>query len=844
MSNRYFECTTCNDNSPITFVADDELVPLYNGIQSGFICGLNSDASLYEGFIFGDGFNNVVTDIVTQDDGKIIVVGGFTSYNGNSTNRIIRLNPDGTVDNQFIYGTGFNATVQVIVLQPDGKILIGGDFTSYKGVSVGRIIRLNSNGSIDDAFVTGTGFGNGFVATINLQPDGTMIVGGNMFSYDGNSINGIVKLGSNGSIDNTFITGSGFDNIVFTFELQSDGKILVGGMFTNYNGTTTNYIVRLNSNGSIDNTFVTGFGFNAPVHKILISSNGKILVCGQFTDYNGTTTNFIVRLNSNGSIDNTFVTGSGFDNVVNTFELQSDGKIVVGGSFNSYDGNISSRLVRLTSNGSFDSSFDVGDGFDNDVNTIQIQNNQTLLIGGYFTNYKKTIISNLIRLNISGLYDNSLRYYFGPSGSVRTISIQDDEKIILGGDFQNYENVPVNYIVRINSDGTLDNTFNLGTGFNNVVNTTIIQSDGKILVGGEFNDYDGGLFEKIIRLNSDGSVEGTFNIGSGFDGPVFTIDIQQDNKIIVGGNFSDFDGNQVGFIARLNANGTFDNTFVTGIGFDDIVYDVKIQSDGKILVVGDFTNYDSNTIKRIIRLNTDGSIDVGFNVGGGLNGEAFTVDIQTDGKIIVGGDFSDYDGIPANKIVRINTDGTIDNTFVNGIGFNGVVRDVKIQDDGKILVVGDFEEYNGTGAKRIIRLNSDGSIDGTFVYGTGFNSEVYTIAIQSDNKILVGGVFNEYPLRSGVFQLVEGNCVTIDSYGVVSRGPSERFFTFGPFISCSECTTPDDSSGIESIICVSCDDPESVTGTTVPHGIYLDERGRAIAQINTVGMGGFNGLNN
>jgi uncharacterized delta-60 repeat protein len=294
----------------------------------------------------------------------------------------------------------------------------------------------------------------------------------------------------------------------------------------------------------------------------------------------------------------------------------------------------------------------------------------------------------------------------------------------------------------------------------------------------------------------------------------------------------------------LNTDGTIDNTFVTGAGFTGPVINIKIQPDGKILVVGDFGSYDSISAKNIIRLNADGSIDGGFVIGGGLSGPTYTIDIQTDGKIIVGGDFNQYDGIPANRIVRINTDGSIDNTFVNGNGFNGIVYDVKIQDDGKIIVGGDFEEYDTNSYRKIIRLNTDGSIDTTFIVGSGFNSTVFTIQVQNDGKVVVGGSFTSYPLKSGIFQLSEGNCVFIDNYEIVSRNTPNGFFTFGPFISCSECTTPDDSPGTESIICLTCDDPESVTSTSVPHGVYLNEQGRAIAQINTVGIGGFNGLNN
>ena len=509
--------------------------------------------------------------------------------------------------------------------------------------------------------------------------------------------------------------------------------------------------------------------------------------------YGGIPAYYIIGLNSVGSIDESFISGTGFDGTVRTIKIQSDGKILVGGDFIGYDGTPSIFIIRLNSDGSIDDTFDIGSGF---------------------------------------------------SWIVRTIDIQSDGKILVGGQFATYDGTSSNYIIRLNSDGSIDNTFDIGGGFNSSVYTIQIQIDGKILVGGTFIGYDGTPSSGIIRLNSDGSIDNTFVIGNGFDNWVNTIQVQSDGKILAGGAFTSYSGTVSNYIIRLNSDGSIDNTFEIGDGFDGVVNTIVLQSDEKILVGGDFSNYDSITSKRIIRLNSDGSIDNTFEIGDGFDTAVYTIQIQSDGKILVGGGFTDYDGIPSNRIIRLNSDGSIDNTFVNGNGFDDIVYTIEIQTDGKILVGGGFSEYDTAPSSRIIRLNSDGSIDNTFVIGTGFDISVNTIQIQPDEKILVGGAFSSYPLNSGVFQLREGNCVSIDSYGVVSRNQPERLITFGPFISCIECSTPDDSAGVESIICISCDDVYSVTATTVPHAIYLNNQGRAISQINTVGIGGFNGLNN
>lgn len=841
MSNRIFNCNTCNDNSPITFVANDETVPLYYGIPSQNIISLNSDGSFNDGFIYGGGFNGAVKTIEIQTDGKILVGGDFTIYDGIGSNSIIRLNSDGSFDTTFNIGTGFNDVVHAIKIQSDGKILVGGSFTTYNGTSASRIIRLNPDGIVDTTFDYGSGF-DGAVFTIGLFSDSELFVGGGFLNYNGNSSAKIIRLFSDGSVDNSFFVGSGFDSTVFDIVYYGSTEMLVGGAFTTYDGNPYNFIIRLGYGGGVLPYNSGNPGPNGVVFSIGISVS-YVYLGGDFTEYNGNISNRIVSLNFAGE----FISGlgDGFNSTVLNLNTQEYGKIFVSGDFQTFNGIPAKGIIKLNDDSTVDTTFDVDTGFDGVVNLVQIKSDQTLLVGGgSFANYQPTVINGLIKLNNSGTYNNSLKYKIGFNKAVRTISPQNDGKLIVGGEFQFFDGVQVNSVTRLNSDGTIDDTFNTGTGFNGDVFTSVIQSDNKILIGGGFTEYDGNPSYGIVRIDTDGTYDSTFTIGSGFNNIVRIITTQSDGKILVGGDFDVYIGNGSKYIVRINTDGTYDPTFAIGGGFNDNVYTIALQSNGKILIGGGFTDYNGTPTNRIIRLNSNGSIDGTFLYGNGFDAEVNTIVIQSDGKILVGGAFTDYDGIPINNIIRLNSNGSIDNTFITGVGFGGKVYTMTIQSDGKILVGGGFTSYDNVGSNFIIRLNSDGSVDPSFVYGDGFNDEVFSIELLSGNDIIVGGVFTSYPLKSGVFQLVEGNCVSIDSYDIVSRNPVEKFFSFGPFDSCTECTTPDDSPGTESIICLTCDDPESVTSTTVPHGVYLDERGRAIAQINTVGMGGFNGLNN
>jgi uncharacterized delta-60 repeat protein len=291
----------------------------------------------------------------------------------------------------------------------------------------------------------------------------------------------------------------------------------------------------------------------------------------------------------------------------------------------------------------------------------------------------------------------------------------------------------------LNSDGSIDGDFSIGSGFDGSVNCITTQSDGKILVGGVFTDYNGTGSNYIVRLNSDGSVDNTFSIGTGFDGQVTSIAIQSDGKILVGGAFTDYNGTGSNYIVRLNSDGSIDNTFSIGTGFDAGVSSIVIQSDGKILVGGGSTTYNGVSLNFIIRLNSDGSIDTDFSIGNGFDDIVIHIAVQSDGKILVGGQFGSYNGTSSDRIIRLNSDGSIDGDFSIGTGFDNNVRFITTQSDNKILVGGEFDSYNGVNSNRMIRLNSDGSIQYSFDDTLG---QVSSIAIQSDGNVLVGGYFN------------------------------------------------------------------------------------------------------
>lgn len=358
-----------------------------------------------------------------------------------------------------------------------------------------------------------------------------------------------------GAVDPTFDPGTGTNASVLTTALTSDGKVLIGGQFTNFNGSPTARCHRLNTNGTSDVAFAS---FQNDLYKMLLQPDGKVIFAGTFTSCNiggVVMINRIVRSNADGTIDNTFVTNTstGADNTIQELALQSDGKILVGGFFNNYGGNTTFKLIRLNANGSPDYTMVVNG---TSVNALAVQSDDKVLIGGNFSQVGGQSCPNFTRINSDMTDDAAFRANLGTgfNNVVHDIAIQSDGKIVVVGDFTQLNGSPAPRIVRLNQDGTRDNTFN-PTGFNNIVYCVAVTADDQILAGGQFTQYVvGSNYHSLVMLNQDGTLDNTFSMNVQADAKVRSLSIQADGKIIVGGQFTQIGGASHAGIARLNGS--------------------------------------------------------------------------------------------------------------------------------------------------------------------------------------------------------------------------------------------------------------------------------------------------
>lgn len=356
----------------------------------------------------------------------------------------------------------------------------------------------------------------------------------------------------------------------------------------------------------------------------------------------------------------------------------------------------------------------------------------------------KKIIQLLILIFNSFVFaqDGTLDTNFNSGGvsadkAINTIALQPDGKIIIGGRFDFYNGIPSKYVARLNTDGTLDPTFNVGTGVSSYVYALAVLPNGKIIIAGDFTSYNGVTANRIARLNADGTLDTTFNAGGvGASLTVFAVAVQADGKIIIGGDFSTYNGVQKYGVARLNANGTLDTSFSTALDSPGIRA-LSLQADGKVIFAGAMP-------KGIARLNANGTADTTFDAGTGTSSFVFSTSIQSDGKIIATGQFNNFNNMVVRGFVRLNADGSIDTTFNHtALTGSGAILASVTQNDGKIILGGTLS-IDGFSIKRIVRLNTNGTVDHTFTQGTGFDEPLYCLALQNDGKILAGGAFREY----------------------------------------------------------------------------------------------------
>jgi uncharacterized delta-60 repeat protein len=739
--------------------------------QCDFLARLNADGSLDTNFIINP--LDSVTTVVYEPDGKLLIGGTFTQVypendlSPSATLYCARINADGSVDETFYPSP--NQAVNAIAVQEDGNVLIGGFFTSLqpldKATATPRmyLARVNSYGVPDSTIAPDDA---GTVFTTLTLPNGQYLVGGTFLSIGGVTRSYFARLNADGSLDNTFAVT--INGPVQAMALQSDGKILIGGSFSQVDGFSRLNMARLNPDGTLDGPFNPTP--NSTVNAILPLSTGQILIGGGFSAFtpNGSTTafglNYLARLNSDGSLDLTFNPNP--SGGVFAIAQLSDGRLVVAGGFTTIAGYTRSFIARLQANGDIDTN-----SFDPEANSVvyavAIQSDGKVIIGGGFNGvqpqtakaavattlrnapnapqtvlpaagvsaYVPIYVNHLARLNTDGTLDTT--FFPNPSADVLGVALQGDGGIVVTGIMTSFApnfsqtGTIRNYIGRVSASGVLDPSFN--PNFNALGNTVSVLSNGHIMVGGSFTTVQPNgastpsFIDNVVVLNPDGTVDPSFALGknSAMTGQVQAFAEQPNLQVLVAGSFSPIGGSPGSYFSRLNGDGSADTSFNAYV--DGTVNTVAVLPNG----ASTLTPTNSGAW-----LNANGRVRYAYSAAS--NGEVVCSAVQADGRIIIGGLFSNFGGVSGlQNLVRLNTDGTVDTTFTPTP--TGVVSAIVVQGDGKIVVGGGFTNINSVNNAYIARLNPDGTIDSAFAPQP--NLQILCMALQPDGKIVIGGDF-------------------------------------------------------------------------------------------------------
>lgn len=722
------------------------------------------DATFNQPSLYAGGLAYSVTE---QPDGKKIVTGAFTRVNGAATSSLVRLNANGTVDAAFQQNLGATAPVYRVALQSNGQLLLTSFTTTTPltagGITRATILRLNADGTGDASFNAGTGTNtatNGSSVDFSLPlPNGQVLATGYFDNFNGVPANNIVRLTSTGSIDATFTPGTGPDDYIGTSALLPSGQYLIAGYFSSYNGTSRTAIARLNTNGSVDPAFNPALPTGSSIDNFTVQPDGRILVAGSF-DLGGIVYS-LLRLNADGTLDNTFTgnTGTIYSYYGNAVEVQADGKILI------IQRGVTTNLsvVRLNSNGTPDASFAPSIAGYN-LFSLTLLASGKLLIAGRAAALGTIPNGAVLQLNTNGSLDTSFQPSFQTAGAIANVVRQADGKLIASGSFSEVNGQAVNALVRLNPDGTVDGTYTGATALQNTPADLALQPDGRLLVA---------YTTTVQRLLATGANDNSFaNSTLTMSGTVTNrLLLQPDGRILVGGqalspNFP--------AIVRLQSNGTLDGSFSAALGVGtarmSIVRALALQSDGRIVVAGTYAPATGPALNTVRRLESTGAFDLAYTGPTLSYNNIFnsslvnSVALQADGAAVIGGLFNNI----GSNVARLTTTGAPDASFAVPAFTTGSVSKVLVQPNGRILLGGLFT--SSFLPSNLARVLTTGAADASYAATAVPNNTVRALLIQPDGGIVAGGSFTSVSgqLTGGLARIVAANVLAVQAPAAVA----------------------------------------------------------------------------
>jgi uncharacterized delta-60 repeat protein len=608
---------------------------------------------------------------------------------------------------------------------------------------------------------------SGLTAAV-LQPDGKLLVAGSFDVFHGRARSGVARLEATGELDETFAFSGGVLGKVNTMSIQADGKVLVGGAFQVGPAPAQRNLLRLSPSGAIDPAFRPAIDgrTECQVRVIRLLADGRIAIGGDFDRVGDASRRGVAVLHADGSLDKTFDPGAGVEDPFGWVEdllPTAAGGLLVAGGFAKFDGRARSGLVELDAAGAVSETFvphlDWQFGWPK-VTAIRRQEDGLLLIAGQFDGVNEQSRITMARLTPDGALDEDFKVggdFLGPDLSpVRDFVLLPEGRILVAGDFLGIGDVPRPGLMRLDRDGSIDPGFDLPEGLiwadgsAGWASVVAVQpgGDGIVVLGGF--DRIGGVSRHLLgRVSADGVADTSFSKEGRLverSGKVNAIAGLADGSVYAGGDFERVNGIDRHGLARIDALGGLDATFDAGLAPGSVVNALAVQPDGKLLVGGRFSEVHGEIHVNLLRFDETGAADPTF-VENNPGGDVTCLALGPDGQIAIGGPFDVAGGLARSRIAVLDAGGTVDPGFAPDLSH---VRDAPevdcllYQSNGLLVVGGHFDHVNGDPRANMARLRTDGSIDPAFDPDLRFDgdlSRVLALVADPVGRILVGGTF-------------------------------------------------------------------------------------------------------
>ena len=679
-----------------------------------FACQVTAQSRFpLKGFPFLQGLPGISGAIDVQSNGKYIIGGSFSRIDSFRVHNLTRLKSDGSFDNSFNHESLGYSYIGDLLVDKNDRIIIGGSHAQQKYIQ-----RLNPDGTIDSSFNVVDPYP---ILTIDTLANNKYIVKWQAYGTD----KILVKLNEDGSLDPTFNIGSGPDLLGGGgkgITVLKNGQIIVYGAFTQFNGQATSGIVKLNSDGSLDNSFLANggpvFSANINVGKVIELADGKVLIAGSFNQYNGASSYGLVRLNADGSLDPGFTPYGGLSTLlgsqVDDMVVFPDGAIAVT-SLIGGDGIY--RVVFLNPDGTLKidappivSTAFTANGMYNYPH-MKIVSDTELFLSGTFGKIDTVGTIGFGRIK-NFVADHSFKHGISGDPQILDVELLPDDSYLIVGKFLAADHISTEQLVYINANGSVNQEFtkNLGTAFDHSIYTVESLENGKIMVGGIFRNFDGNAVNGLVRLNQDGSYDSTFssNINSWSVGPgVKRIVGLAANKVLIYGDFHKIGSLVTGGIARLHENGSYDSSWNLTFAEGTSVTDVEFLNNGNYLMSG---ITDGNSF--LLTTDSDGSIDSSFTTTADLTGYGIIdVSVDTQGNIYASGHHTSWNERP--YVIQMDSLGVlVDNMAITATSGYSINKVIPYKND--LIIGGQFNDVNNIARTGIAKVSKNGNLDDAF----------------------------------------------------------------------------------------------------------------------------------